>query len=97
MAEPMKPKRGFVERDDWNAIGVAGLPRPKIWHAQIGNDLPVLLVPDPDRDPTPEEIEALSEALYATTAPGALDGPFAAMLREVVRSAWKLGARVPHA
>lgn len=98
MAE-LKPKRGFVDLDHWDVIGEDSVVQPIIWDdgSDDGSDVCVLLIPDPDRDPTPEEIEALAEALYATTAPGALDGPFAATLREVVRAAWKLGARVPHA
>ena len=92
----LKPKRGFVSQSDWNGMGNPDAPRAYLWDENPGcyDPVPVLLVPEPDRDPTEAEVVALGEALYATAAPGALDGASASMFRAVVRAAWRLGARV---
>lgn len=87
----LKPKRGFVyvKRFDEDACVV--------WCGPVGDDeeesVPVLVVPDPDRDPTPQEIEALAVALFPCATPSArVDWPVQV---EVARAAWRLGARVP--
>lgn len=109
MAE-LKPKRGFVNVEDWHRIGQDRNPVPHIWDERraVGDDIPVLVVPDPDRDPTPEEIEALAEMIHDAVRPEAesvggakLDAwkdaalPYRLVWYMIARSAWKLGSRVP--
>ena len=89
MAE-LKPKRGFV----W-AQGLEEAIRG--CHAFTVNltptkaaTFPVLVIPEPDRDPTPEEIEALARLLCP-------DAPLSEWKRSLACAwtAWRLGARVP--
>lgn len=109
MAE-LKPKRGFVDLDHWDVIGEDSVIQPIIWddRSDDGSDVCVLLIPDPDRDPTPEEIEALAERLYEdarpvaskadglTFAPWSVSGSRSRKLWCIYASAaWRLGARVP--
>ena len=102
MAE-LKPKRGFV-----NAKWYAQDQILSVWpdYDDI-SPVPVLVIPDPDRDPTPEEIEALAQQMYAHTLPTATlefgavrpweqanDG-FRRVWRSIAAQAFRLGARVP--
>lgn len=90
----LQPKRGFVERKAWPGFDNCFEERPQVFQVGGIDRVPVLVIPEPDRAPTEAKVVALGEALFATTAPGAIDGPFAAMFREVARAAWRLGARV---
>lgn len=88
----LKPKRGFVYRTNFHAY-LAGPPMggrlfavDSVYHGE--ECLPVLVLPEPDRDPTEAEVEALAEALDA-------DGDAEwHVLEPIARAAWRLGARV---
>lgn len=110
MAE-LKPKRGFVNRMKFDP-GMMGASC-MVWEDENPDDdarLPVLVIPEPDRDPTPEEIEDLAEMIHDAVRPEAesVGGaklnswkdaalPYRLVWYMIARAAWKLGARVPHA
>lgn len=74
----LKPKRGFVNPANYE------LDHFHVWDKRDDTTLvPVLVVPDPDREPTEEEVRAIAEAIGCT--------PF----WTIARAAWRLGARVP--
>ena len=85
----LKPKRGWVCEEDIRdfedySYATVHVDPDGPSHAAI----PVILVPDPDRDPTDAEVEALAEALDA-------DGDAEwHVLEPIARAAWRLGARV---
>lgn len=100
-------KRGFVF--DWE-LADYGSPVSSMevfLTDEFGSAIPVLVVPDPDREPSPEELEDLSRRLYEGSIPG-FDVAFApvkteswentfetvrASCRIFAKTAWKLGAR----
>ena len=97
MSEPLKPKRGFVDLVEWDAIGSDSPIEPIVWDdASVdGDDVCVLLIPDPDRDPTDAEAEALAKRLHgAEDAWPCLDQRDQSVFRICARAAFRLGARV---
>lgn len=100
-------KRGFVF--DWELAdyGAATSSMEVCPTDEFGSAVPVLIVIDPDREPTPEEVEDLARRLYDATTPAFAEKfapyksePWSEALETIreacriyVREAWKLGAR----
>lgn len=94
MADPMKPKRGQTHVEAFGRTSgtvplLIGDMAPQPWL------VPVLVIPDPDRDPTPEEIEALARRLHESEAWGGTFDADRTSCLIAARAAWRLGARVP--
>lgn len=89
----LKPKRGFVERKAWPGFDNCFEERPQVFQVGGIDRVPVLVIPEPDRDPTVEDLIALARALF----PGEVkptDRGVSIGLARVARAAWRLGARV---
>lgn len=97
MKYPLKPKRGFAYRDTYDAY-LAGPPLggrifavDSVFHGE--SCIPVLVVPEPDREPTEAEVEELASKLFQPGNECSVSG-ITNGAREVARAAFRLGARV---
>lgn len=89
----LKPKRGFVYRSEWDGFDSCFAPRPQVWQTTSPDRVPVLVVPDPDREPTEAEVEQLALIFQREDAVAGTDSWEVAMA--CARAAFRLGARVP--
>jgi len=96
MGDHLKPKRGWVwpsSFEDAHKLDTTFLVDPSR-HRPASFKLPVLVIPDPDREPTANDVEAMAWHFCAADEAVASSEEWGTVL-SCARAAWKLGARVP--